>query len=164
MIAVLTGPIQTGKTTALRRAFADARGLRAHGVLQPVIDERRHILSLASGEVRLLEAEPREDVVQVGRFAFSAATLTWARACIDDAVDAETWLVIDEIGPLELRGEGLAASVVSSVERAQQQGGPRLLLVVRQRLLDRVIRHFELDEATVVRLGDTLPGGPRLTS
>lgn len=164
MIALLTGPIQTGKTTALRRAFADAPD--AAGVLQPVIDGRRHVLSLASGETRPLEAGPddeaRGEVVRVGRFAFSAAALAWARACIDGAAGPDAWLVIDEVGPLELRGEGLADAVGAAIARARRPDGPRLLLVVRETLLDRAVEALGLSEATVVHLGDRLPGGLQL--
>lgn len=162
MIIILTGPIQTGKTTALRRAFGDPGGLSARGVLQPVIGGRRHALCLESGETRLLESQADSDTVHVGRFAFSAATLAWARACIDGAPSSEAWLVIDEVGPLELRGDGLAESVRVATGRARRPGGPRLLLVVREGLVGSVVRAFGLHEATAVRLSDRLPGGPRL--
>ncbi|MDT0632645.1 nucleoside-triphosphatase [Rubrivirga sp. S365] len=162
MIVVLTGPIQTGKTTALRRVFANGAIPGAAGVLQPVINGRRHVLSLASGETRPLEAEPGDEVVRVGRFAFSAATFAWARARVDSADSAGSWLVVDEVGPLELRGEGLADAVGPAIARARQPGSPRLLLVVRETLLDRAVADLGLSDADVVRLGDRLPGGPRL--
>jgi len=54
--------------------------------------------------------------------------------------------VIDEIGPLELRGEGLepAVSAVLAAESAAGALVANLVLVVREGLVDRVIEHYHL--------------------
>lgn len=165
MIAILTGPIRTGKTTALLAAFPTGY---ASGVLQPVADGRRRVLCLRSGQSRPLEASaevPNQDQVQVGRFVFSASTLRWANGCIVDALDVrahDEWVVIDEVGPLELDGRGIARAVQKAVTRAQPPNGPRLLLVVRDGLVDAVCDGFGIVDPLVLRLGDRPPGGPRI--
>ncbi len=167
MIAILTGPIRTGKTTALLTAFPSSL---AHGVLQPVVDGRRHVLCLQSGQSRPLEASadlPEQDRVHVGRFVFSAPALRWANGCIVDALDLRAdgkWVVIDEVGSLELGDSGLASSVREAVTRAQSPGGLHLLLVVRDGLVDAVCDAFRIGDPLVLRLGDRLPEGPRLGS
>lgn len=57
------------------------------------------------------------------------------------------WVVLDEIGPLELRGEGLEPAVRPLVEAALASGGNlmRVVLVVRERLLEQVIGAYRLE-------------------
>ena len=82
--------------------------------------------------------------VRIGRYAFAPEAFTWAnehllnelsRACVK-------WLVVDEVGPLELRGEALDPAL----RRILAQGNPELnlVLVVREGLEDDVIEHYEL--------------------
>ncbi len=165
MIAIFTGPIRTGKTTALLSAFPPGQ---SSGILQPVAGGSRRVLCLRSGQSRALEAgaaTPEQDQVRVGRFTFSASTLAWANTCVIDALGAnagERWIVIDEVGPLELRGAGIAPAVREAVSRAQSPGGPRVLLVVRDGLVDAVCDTFGIAGPRVLRLGDPLPDGSRL--
>lgn len=78
-----------------------------------------------------------EAVVEVGRFRFRAAALAWAGQRIAAAVAAGADLVvIDEVGPLELRGEGLADAL-----GALPPGLARVLLV-RSGLEDVVAARF----------------------
>ncbi len=162
---ILTGPIRTGKTTALLRTFP---ATISRGVVQPVVDGSRRVLDLRSGESRALEASPgaREtDRVPVGRFTFSASTLDWANACVigalADAAD-NSWVVIDEVGPLELGGGGLAQSVRDGIAHTQSPGGPRVLLVVREGIVDAVCGAFGIIDPLVLRLGDRLPDGRQI--
>lgn len=165
MIAILTGPIQTGKTTALLSAFppGDARG-----IAQPAVDGKRRVLDLRTRESHLLEPDAntsRADRVHVGRFAFSSATLRWANACVAKSLDdvlGYGWIVVDEVGPLELGGGGLSPSVRDAVGRAQSPSGPRVLLVVREGLVQAVSDTFGIIAPLVIRLGSRLPGGPQI--
>lgn len=163
-MAVLTGPIRTGKTTALVRAFRrDGRG-----IVQPVIDGRRHVMELTSGRTHPLEAAPDTPVehrVPVGSFVFDGKVFAWAGDCLGEAMqDAHpnAWIVLDEVGPLELAGQGLAPAVAALV--AYAEAGSNVLLVVREGLVEAVASSFHLRQPSILRLGDTLPGGPRLGS
>ncbi|MEM1126200.1 MAG: nucleoside-triphosphatase [Bacteroidota bacterium] len=166
MTTILTGPVQTGKTTTLRRVFADVP--RTAGVVQPEIDGRRHLVDLATGTKRVLEAPPdapEAAVVRVGRFAFSAEAFAWARERLRAAAAAPAgWVIVDEVGPLELRGMGLAPALDAVLECGRTAGGPHVLLVIRAPLLVEARAVLGLAEAPVVRLGDTLPGGVRLVA
>jgi nucleoside-triphosphatase THEP1 len=70
----------------------------------------RRFHDLWTGEEMAKEpAAAGEPVIEVGRFRFRAAAFAWAAQRIAAAVAAGADLVvIDEVGPLELRGEGLA--------------------------------------------------------
>lgn len=147
-IHILTGAVQTGKTTRLAgwvRQQSDCAG-----ILAPVQDERRRLVSIRGGASRRLELGPGEaadkEVIAVGCHRFLAATFAWAQKELRKAALAEpAWLVVDEIGPLELAGQGLGPAVGEILARYRPGGGRRLVLVVRDRLLDRVVRHYRLD-------------------
>jgi nucleoside-triphosphatase THEP1 len=152
VIVVYTGPIRSGKTTALRARFeGDAS---ADGLLAPDVDGRRHVLRLATGETRPLEADAPADPVTVGRFTFDGAVVAWARSgLLAASAAAPATVVVDEVGPLELDGRGLEPAVTAAV-RLGVEGETRVVLVVRDVLLDRVLAHYGLaDAARVVRHG-----------
>jgi nucleoside-triphosphatase THEP1 len=142
-IHLLSGPIRSGKTTQLRRwatAHPAARGLLmptdAHG--------RRYFLDLGSGLQWPALARPGQwPVVRIGRFHFAPAAFAWANAALQGAAAAgPDWLVVDEIGPLELRGEGLAPALRAML--AAPQLPANLVLVVRAGLADQVWQCFDL--------------------
>ena len=54
------------------------------------------------------------------------------------------WLVIDEIGPLELRGGGLEPMVGKILNEYKRTKNNRLIIVVRENLLEKVIEHYKL--------------------
>jgi hypothetical protein len=89
--------------------------------------------------------DPR--VVAVGRYAFWRSAFERAADALRDAAAAApppAWLVIDEIGKLELRGEGFAAALraVLALPPASQPG--TLVLAVREGLVDDVVAAFAL--------------------
>jgi len=232
-VVTLSGEVHAGKTTTLTR-WVEARraaGEQVAGILAPVVDGRRTLCSVATGECRTLELgrvaeregrrdwngaageDPDPNVVVVGPFRFDRGVFAWARREIDEAasrgaaagsdpaIGAATggvvpsgaagpvaWIVIDEVGPLELRGGGLEPAVRAAVARAlgetagrgatrprgtnagsadwagAGEGGgvepaPRLLLVVRESLVERVVAHYAIPPAAIrVVTTETLPG------
>ena len=144
MVTIYAGPVRSGKTTALRARLEAAPRRAALGVLAPDVDGRRTLVSLATGAARRLEADRPADPVAVGRFTFDGAVFAWARGEILAAVAArpET-LVVDEVGPLELDGRGLAPAVDAAVCLGVDTEA-RVLLVVREALVDRVLDRYGL--------------------
>ncbi|GAB5521864.1 MAG: hypothetical protein RhofKO_41150 [Rhodothermales bacterium] len=159
MIAILTGPIRTGKTTALAHTFAEG----GRGILQPVINGRRHVVDVAAGEARCLDATaetPQGQLVRVGRFTFDGGAFEWSITRVHyalHAASADEWVIIDEVGPLELAGHGLASVVHQGVQYARRGG--RVLVVVRDGLVEAVCRAFAITAPRIVRLGEPLPDG-----
>ena len=162
MIVVLTGPVRSGKTTALERRFGGDAA--AAGILAPDVGGLRHLYSLRAGRAVQLEYRPGEarpgepvaeaDLTRVGRFAFFAAAFAWARGELRAALaDPPRTLVVDEVGPLELRrGDGLEPLVGAVVAAYRDRPDARALLVVRDALLAEALAHYRLDAAAVVRL------------
>lgn len=82
-IYVLSGPVQTGKTTRLQGWCASQQKGAVGGILAPVINGARHICDAETGECKNLEHVPAGAPVQrVGRFAFNEEVFAWAHSCI----------------------------------------------------------------------------------
>lgn len=86
------------------------------------------------------------EVLPVGRFTFSKANFKKAIQIIRDAVNKEGWLVIDEIGPLELSGEGFA-ELLQEVLALRKE---KLVIVVREGLAGQVKEKFGLDNISIL--------------
>jgi nucleoside-triphosphatase THEP1 len=148
-VYIITGPVQSGKTTSLIK-WAEKRN-DVYGILTPVINGKRVFLNSNSGEIFPMEAtEDEEETVNIGRFTFSKRNFDKAIAVIGEAIDKPGWLVIDEIGPLELRGEGFA----TVLKKVLKQRDEKMLLVVRAELVEEVRNYFEFQSTTITNLGE----------
>jgi len=149
-VYILTAPIQTGKTTSLVN-WSDKRN-DVYGILTPVVDGKRMFMDAHTRQLFLMEAKEgdpstplRMDILTVGRFVFSKANFEKAIQIIRDAINKKGWLVIDEIGPMELRGEGFAEVLKEVVQQRKEN----TLLVVREGLAEKVKEHFQFTNATI---------------
>ncbi len=150
-VRIVHGPIDSGKTHRVA-AWAEAetdRGRAVGGVLARKSPQGRRFVDLMTGdEVSLEHPLPDEVAVPVGRFLFRRAAFDWAEARIEAAVatgcDA---VVIDEVGPLELRGQGFAALLDRLLA-----GNPQVerVLLVRTGLIEAVIERFAVGAALIL--------------
>ncbi|MFN8290272.1 MAG: nucleoside-triphosphatase [Chitinophagaceae bacterium] len=134
---ILTGPVQTGKTTSLLQGFRNRNDLQ--GILTPVQNGSRVFMNIHTGEQFPMEALPGEkETLAVGRFHFSKSGFEKATAVIRKAIHTAGWLIIDEIGPLELKGGGFHDVLQEVI--AERKG--KTLLVVREGLTATVQHQF----------------------
>jgi nucleoside-triphosphatase THEP1 len=97
-------------------------------------------MDIATGEELPLEHPAIDEVaVAVGRFQFRQAAFDWAVQHIDQALGSAGSVVIDEVGPLEMRGGGFAP-LLDRLERDHPT--TRRVLLVRTSLLDAVADRF----------------------
>lgn len=146
-VCILTAPVQSGKTTSLVQ-WAEGRS-DVRGILTPEVQGKRVFMDAATRQLFRMEAkEDEEETLAVGRFLFSRKNFNKAAGIIREAIPAEGWLVIDEVGPLELQGEGFA-EVLREVLAARSH---RILLVIRDReeMMQKVTSHFGITEATII--------------
>jgi nucleoside-triphosphatase THEP1 len=138
MVLVLTGPVHCGKTTFLDQASARwaTRGVGCSGFLSPVMIDTNgetgyDLLELPGRRRRpYLRRQGPQGAERTGPFVFVPATLEWARAILRRP---DTLLVVDEVGPLELRGGGLWPDLRDAVRRPE---GTALLVVRREIVAD----------------------------
>ncbi len=144
-VILLTGPKRTGKSTAIENWISRKAGGVA-GILSPIINEKRHFKSIESGEQWEMEAAANEAGLNVGKYTFSNAAFEKASEILLKAAQNEKGelLVIDEIGPLELKGEGLHSALKSIL--AMENGISDILIVAREGLVNDICTHFGISE------------------
>ena len=144
-VYILTAPVQTGKTTSLVNWSAKRNDV--YGILTPIVDGKRVFMNAHTKEQFPMEAiEGEKEVLTVGRFIFSKRNFDKAIQIIREAIDKKKWLIIDEIGPLELQGRGFH-DILREV-LLKRKGN--LLLVVREGLAEKVQQYFEIGKAVLL--------------
>jgi nucleoside-triphosphatase THEP1 len=146
-VFILSNPVQTGKTTSLIK-WAEKRN-DVFGILTPVTNNKRMFMDIHPRHLFAMEATGDEtERVTVGRFEFSKTNFERAIKIIRDAMNKTGWLVIDEIGPLELRREGFYHVLKEGLQNKNEQ--QTILLVVREGMADAVKELFQIKDAVVI--------------
>jgi len=119
------------------------------GILTPVQNGKRVFMDIGSREIFAMEAVGDEETLEIGRFVFSKAGFARAAAVINKNKQYDGWLVLDEIGPLELKGEGFS-DVLKEI-LAERRG--RTLIVIRDKdqMLAHVLKTFKISNPVILR-------------
>ena len=96
-----------------------------------------------------MEAEPgEEEILSVGRFAFSKKAFEKAIDILNQSMkEKKGWLIIDEIGPLELEGKGFFETAKQILSN---QNSLNLLFIIREHLVEKAIDFFKLERNKIV--------------
>lgn len=158
-VYLVSGPVRSGKTTRLGAWCGDQADphpgrplVSADGILAPVVRGHRHLVRVATGISRDLESIPDGTATEVvRRYRFNAGVFAWARAGLRaSAQSGAEWIVVDEIGPLELAGGGLEPAI-GELFTATAALPTRIVLVIREHLVAEVLDYFRIPT------GDTQP-------
>ena len=143
-ILIYSGQIKSGKTTTLHEWAKEQNNI--DGILAPVINNKRHLLRIMTNEKKLLEQNDFTDkIINIGKYYFSQSVFEWGQNQLLDSFNCKNeYIIIDEIGPLELRGEGLEPAVSKII--SDKLNSKKIILVVREKLVDEVIKHYKLDK------------------
>ncbi len=153
MIFMLTAATGSGKTTSLIKWSEERNDV--YGILTPVVDGKRMFMNAATKEQFPMEAggsPASTGILQVGKFIFSKDAFEKAISIIRDAIDKKGWLIIDEIGPLELKGEGFHAVLKEVLAKRKE----KMILVVREGLTDQVVTLFSVNGKSIKTTNDIL--------
>jgi nucleoside-triphosphatase THEP1 len=90
-----------------------------------------------------MEAAAGEESIAVGKFVFSKSNFDKAIEILQSSIEKEGWVVVDEIGPLELKQEGFYTVVTALLNKRKG----KLILVVRQGLQEEVKQQFQIQQA-----------------
>ena len=146
-IYILTAPIQSGKTTALINWAGKRKDV--FGIFTPVVNGQRVFMNANSKEQFPMEATIDETAtLAVGKFVFSKTNFDKAIQIIRESMQKEGWLVIDEIGPLELREEGFHDVLKEMLATRKHT----ILLVVRDKeeMVEKVKKKFAIHNAVII--------------
>ncbi len=143
-IKIFTGPTNSGKTTRLMLWAASQKNI--DGIFQPLIEGKRCIYHMGSRTLKLLESvdsSAETSIVKVGKYNFNNYVFDWAKDILKKIIiEKLDWLIIDEVGSLELDGKGLEP-VISEIINYKKFDG-NIVFVVRKSLIKKFIDRFKL--------------------
>lgn len=158
MIYILAGDIRTGKTSALLEWVPTWDKVK--GILCPDDEnEQRYLMDIESqAKYQFQVSAATENTISVGRFHFLKDTMKMANYHLIKAFDAGDFdfLVLDELGKLELKNEGIHLAAKYIIENYESNDQHHLLLVVRTFLVKDILSHYGIKSFQIVAK-ETLP-------
>lgn len=149
-IHIVTGKIQSGKTTRLFEFIKDHK--LVDGLLAPIVNDKRKLFHIYSKELKELEVSYADtSTISVGKYRFLKETFVWGNTKLIESYNrVPEWLIIDEIGKLELIGKGLDPAVHQIINSTNNS--TKIVLVIRDYLLDEVIKRYNLSSSQLKTL------------
>ena len=149
-VFVLTGPIGSGKTTRLIDWASGKNELK--GIATPVVRGKRMFFDFNTQAVFPMEASgDTERVLEIGRFRFSRKAFDEAISILEkSSLTGCKYLVIDEIGPLELKGEGFHKILKKILNNDKRNFN--LVLVIREGIFQDVLAHYYISDYKLLEL------------
>lgn len=149
-IYLYSDKIKSGKTTNLFQWLASQKN--AGGILQPVIDGKRFFYSIVDKMLIQLEISNEQknkmdinDVIVIGNYTFLKSGFLKAKEILlRDFLKNYEWLIIDEVGPLELNNSGLEPAI-SKILKDKDKFNGNILIVVRDKILNSLIEHYKIE-------------------
>jgi nucleoside-triphosphatase len=147
-IIILTGEKQTGKTTTLLNWIKERNDVA--GILTPVKEGKRFFYSIPGLTYYPMEAENGEEYLEVGRYRFSVKQFQKMNDYIFKWLQEPEWnyIVIDEIGPLELNNHKGLWPVFNQVINGFFNA--IMIIVVRQSLSETVKNLLNKNDAEIL--------------
>jgi len=91
------------------------------------------------------------NVIAIGKYIFNTRAFDHAKEVLRTALNQrKDWLIIDEIGPLELKGGGfdnILREILSEKDdkHQPQKGNIQLILVIRESLVDAIVKAYGIE-------------------
>jgi nucleoside-triphosphatase THEP1 len=152
VINILTGPVHSGKTTFLKNIILvlQARNLGIDGYLSEAVWTNKEFIGYDLFDLMghryhpFIRKQGQEEWQRIGPFFFLPGTLGIAENIIRRSKKADL-CVVDEVGPLELKGRGVWPALKDALVIPKQD----VLLVVRDSILKNFIEKIQRDDIVV---------------
>lgn len=140
-IVVVSGEINIGKTTALQQWLSTNHHYKITGFLTPKTLQERIFLKIDSNTyLKMLAEEDESDSLNIGKYKFSISSFNDITNYTLKSLESKPdFVVLDEIGPLELKGLGFHELLTSLLSLDSN-----LILVIRNTLLEQIIQNYKL--------------------
>ena len=153
MIYILAGDIRTGKTSALEDWIGTWDSVK--GILTPddADSDLRYLYDIESADRHAFQVSDKSDAtIQVGKYSFLKDTFKRANYILIKTFEEQDFefLVLDELGKLELAGKGLHQAADFIIGNYESNEDHNLLLVVRTQLVKEIINHYQITNFTIV--------------
>ena len=156
-ITIISGPIRSGKTTRLLDWCKDRSNVG--GILTPDINNLRHIFDVSNKSYLPFEISEEDisnysasEIITIGKFVFlENAFRKMENIILQDVRKNLDWVIIDELGKLEMRDKGLSQVISKLIKDSNQIGGTKIILVIRESLLEDAIHKFDIDNPRIIR-------------
>ena len=153
MITILSGPIHSGKTTKLLQWAEKIPG--RSGIATPVQNGLKVLYDLSEKKYYPFQTDDNtttpKDCITIGAYRFLNSAFIIGRQILSLAAQRNpSWLIIDELGPLELRGQGwepVAGQIIN--QYLSHQKNSDLILVIRENILPEALTHYGITEYTL---------------
>lgn len=162
-IIIITGETGRGKTSFLEKIIPMLKqsGFSVYGFIARACFDNEiksgYILEdINSGvKINLIKTEDFNGAIKFRKYYFSADGIAQGNAIIESASTfySNSILVIDEIGPMELKGLGWSESLNKLTALQQYQ----TIWVVRKQILEDVINQWNLTDPVVIDISETSP-------
>ncbi len=152
-IYLLTGERDSGKTTFLKNIIEQLmeKGITIDGFYA----EKKFLDNTFSGYnlVHILDGTKHEFLIlksdlsdpNSSRFKIDSNTLNMGYQWLNEISTSVELIIIDEIGKWELKGKGWAKALENLLKNPKQP----ILLVVREKFLEDLITHFNMDNYSI---------------
>ena len=134
-----TGPKHCGKTTSATRLIQMARGegFTVAGILEPSLYDNGELLGFdvldVQSQKRIPLARRNKDESTTGFFNFLTDGLKFGNAVLSsETIKSADLIIIDEFGPLELKGDGWRRNIDSLLSSSNAF----MLIIIRQELTE----------------------------
>ena len=154
-VVILTGEVQTGKSKALHNWILKQQldGKIIHGIVNPYITDQKWFINTEDNIKFRMNAEHNEtNPIVVGNYKFSQKAFNKAQDILAQSLQiASNYLIIDEIGKLELKGDALEPIVSEVLNNWKRKKTFTLVIVVRSSLVKQVIERYSLPNPFIIQ-------------
>lgn len=150
MVTIVTGKMNQQKTTTIKSIYQNTGKGDGFISIKKMIDDRVHsyqAMRLSTNEKNILMThknfciESNEKQQKIGPYLINGETLKWVNKNIEKMIDERVSpIYLDEIGVLELQGEGFNNSLVSILKAKLD-----LVITVRYDLVEKVIAKYKIN-------------------
>jgi len=153
-IIIISQPIRSGKTTALMNRINAVQSI--DGILSPDVNGFRKILLIGKRTLIDFETTEQQHTTSIGKFHFSNKAFDTANEyLVNIQPKPNSEIIIDEIGKLELNEQGFFKALMFHLQLIRKSDSHhKLILVVRDSLLDQVKTKFNINDARVISIAD----------
>jgi nucleoside-triphosphatase THEP1 len=158
-VIIITGEIHEGKTTFVQKIVSDLlnQKIRIAGFLSIGIDEdgtrTGFILEEigSSRQIELCSDKANDRRLKLGRFYFNQEALSFGNEILKpDNLSDKQLIVIDEIGPLEIKGLGWSYAI----DKSTQSLIIPQLWVVRKSLVKKIVRKWNIGNVNIFNINE----------